>query len=65
MALPKGGPKNMNAHSAKLREPKTKNPEQFAIEIGLFDDNNLEDGNRVVPLAHFLNELHDLPLPQR
>ncbi|MBF9046386.1 hypothetical protein LSUCC0031_04580 [Rhodobacterales bacterium LSUCC0031] len=56
---------NMNAHPTKPRAPKTKNPEQFSIEIGLFDDNDHEDIHRVVPLARYLNELHDLPLPQR
>jgi len=54
----------MNAHPTKLRAPKTKNPEKFEIKIGLFDDNDQEDGNRIVPLARFLNELHDLPLQQ-
>ena len=56
---------NMNAHPTKPHVPKRKNPEQLSIQIGLFDDNEHQDIYRVVPLVHFLNELHDLPTPQR
>ena len=63
--LPKGLQMNMNAHPTKPHVPKRKNPEQLTIQIGLFDDNEHQDIYRVVPLVHFLNELHDLPMPQR
>jgi hypothetical protein len=47
------------------RDPNQTSPEEFSIKIGLFDEGDCEETHRIVPLARYLNELHDLPTHQR
>ncbi len=52
----------------KLTEPRDAcdaSVDDFSIEIGLFDEADLEDSHMVVPLARYLGELRDLPNTQR
>jgi hypothetical protein len=52
----------------KLTEPRDAleaSADHVAIEIGLFDEADCEDGHRVVPLARYLGELRDLPAQPR
>jgi hypothetical protein len=52
----------------KLTEPRDAleaSADHVAIEIGLFDEADCEDGHRVVPLTRYLGELRDLPAQPR